>query len=314
MDVDIEDADARSSQPVSDWSSSDRDGRSPTPGQQEPVSLVEEHVSSPDGQKPSQRGSISPSSHSQKGESSPLGPPPMSSYLQGEGPLSGGLVEEGQVGLQAPQFCVTRKVPPPKQPPQESMQSSGPERILVPASDTSMSQSQSQGVQEGTQPTKSVVGLFTFKREMEEGEMTWGQKTQVVVAQAQEAPTKQLARKTAYKAPVKVEKVNALSEDDEETNKGVFNGEGNDCDVGNVSPSREASGNAGVSKLMAPVTGVETRGQHEPETWKQPSFMKRKGRVKLGGFTAQLTGLRKGDGERMAWISWTELQRVLQAT
>ncbi len=51
MDVDAEDAEGRSSQPVSDWSLSDMDERPPTPGQRRPSPAVRVHPSSPDPQK-----------------------------------------------------------------------------------------------------------------------------------------------------------------------------------------------------------------------------------------------------------------------
>jgi hypothetical protein len=72
-----------------------------------------------------------------------------------------------------------------------------------------------------------------------------------------------------------------------------------------------------VSNSIAVLSQVGTLVRYDPGRWSKPSFMEKKptmGRSggKLGGYAAELSGMRKGEVEPLAWLSWKELAKILE--
>lgn len=348
MEFDVDEVDERSSQPLSDWSQSGGDEpalkcrqRQRTSPEQDPVTLG--GVQKMDDRTSAVQNSPLPSSHRTTAPSPTL--PPMSSYAKIEAPLSPSKSTTNLVSTQNPRLRVMRRVSPPRQP-QELTQSSGPERILVPASDTSMSQSQSQSQR---RHFKSEVGGSSVGGLGEENTKM----LEPAQEMAKQSSTRQVARKALTNGLVKRETDNGgeserkshgipgseiaddekMSEDDEEIDERIFNDRGTNkmpyralqeelrmdmekrppSKMGNNNSTRASpNGHDPVSPWITAVSEMETRVQHEPGAWDQPSFMKKK--MKLGGLEVRLEGIVKEEEGIGAWVSWGELNNILKET
>lgn len=361
MDIDDEDDDGRSSQPLSGWSASEHEddneddeqsiqGEQPPDSPQVPANL-------PTGSQqmnsvPMQEHSPLPASH----KSPPSSLPPISSYAKMEAPLSSSMPAPKYSPSQDPRLRVMRRVPPPKQP-QELTQASGQkERVLAPASDTSMSQSQSQS-QSQRRRDVNKPGSSPMRGPAEEDMRLLVQVKETV---KRDVPL-QVARKSSLQSPSKqdimindqqqhkeqshgklnpeAKNIDRMSDDDRETNQQFFGDsrkveeressakmEKLRSDNWELPPSKMGDNNSTrakpnglqpVSTSNTALSKMATPVQHDPGTWSKPSFMKpqktavRQG-PKLGGFAAQLTGMKKSEAGTLAWLSWKELGRILE--
>ena len=131
MGIDVEETDERSSQPLSDWPNSEHENN-----------INDDLLIQSSGPPPVPVGLPTESQQMSFPPKSPSSSLPPTSTAAMEIPISPS-IPTLRIPYSQGRSRMVRRVSPPKQP-QEWTQASGQERILAPASDTSMSQSQSQ--------------------------------------------------------------------------------------------------------------------------------------------------------------------------
>ena len=227
---------------------------------------------------------------------------------------------------------VMRKVPPPKQP-QEWTQASGQERVLAPASDTSMSQPQSQYQQhhETHSPGFSVMQMPKNTVDtslVEETTKTTKRSANRPVARkssSSQSLSKPLNLIIDQRRDKEQSRVNPNSDTkgvSDHNPKQVFGGRQEDerfrSDMElEFLPSKKSSATKSHAKFQLASTDItsaekETTVQYDPVTWSRPSFMEESSpKIKLGNFEAELTALRRSGEQQVGWLTWRELGRIL---
>jgi len=318
-DVHVEENDERSSQPLSDWLSSEQED-----------DIDDEVLTQP------------PDPHSV-----PVGLPIESEQMDAihrqdsHSPRSPSLLPMSAIKIETPTSTsmlapkilhshersrVMRKVPPPKQP-QEWTQASGQERVLAPASDTSMSQPQSQYQQH----LKTQIPGFSLTQMPKDTVDT--SLVEEMTKTTRRGANRQVARKlsSSQSLPHSLIKDQRRDKEQSRANPNPDTKEVNDDNQKQVGgfqedeerfqseflPSKKSSATKSHAKFQLASTPdmasaeKETTVQHDPVTWSRPSFMEESRKIKLGGFEAELTRLRRSGEQQAGWLSWRELGRIL---
>lgn len=325
IDAHDEENDERSSQPLSDWLSSEQedninDELSTQPPDPPPV---------PDGlpMESEQTDAI----HTRRHSLSPRSPSllPMS-VIEIETPTSSSM-SAPKIPRSQERSHVMRKVPPPKQP-QEWTPGSGQEQVLAPASDTSMSQPQSQYQQhhETHSPGFSLMQVpqNTVNTSFVE-EMTKAARRSANRPVARKSSSSQSLSKphNLFKDQMRGKEQSPANPNSDtkgvgnDSLKQVFGGRQEDerfrSDM-EFLPSKKSSATKSHAKFQLAsnldITSAEkdTTVQHDPVTWSKPSFMEElSAKTKLGGFKTDLSGLRRSENQQVGWLTWRELGRIL---
>ena len=317
IDAHDEENDERSSQPLSDWLSSE----------QEDDELLTQPINPPPvtDDLPVESEQMD-ALHTQKHSLFPRSSPSLLSMsaIEIETPTSSSM-SAPKIPHSQERSHVMRKVPPPKQL-QEWTPGSGQERVLAPASDTSMSQPQSQYQQHHETHSPGFSLMQMPKNTVDTsfvGEMT---KT------ARRSANRPVARKTSSSQQSLSKPHNLIKDQMRDKEQSPINPNSDTKGVGNDNPKQVFGGRQEDERFRSDMeflpskkssatkshaefqlaSDITSAVQHDPVTWSKPSFMEEfSAKTKLGGFKAELTGLRRSEDQQVGWLTWRELGRIL---